>query len=77
MFTRHDNITANFRHQTYFVQLGKGDTCVHFMLGKLFIHVKHGGGSIMMWGCFFFFLSARTRETKKLRVEGKMDGNKY
>ena len=34
--------------------------------------VKHGGGSIMLWGCFS---SAVTR--KLVRIEGKMDGAKY
>ena len=33
--------------------------------------VKHGGGSIMLWGCFS---SARTG--KLVRVDGKMDGAK-
>ena len=32
--------------------------------------VKHGGGSIMLWGCF--------SETGRLvRIEGKMNGAKY
>ena len=34
--------------------------------------VKHGGGSIMLWGCFS---SARMR--KLVRVNGKMDVAKY
>ena len=34
--------------------------------------VKHGGGSIMLWGCF------SVAETGRLvRIEGKMDGGKY
>ena len=35
--------------------------------------VKHGDGSIMLWGCFFS--SARTG--KLVRIEGMMDGAKY
>lgn len=43
------NQTSDISHTLAdFVHLGKGDTCVHFIWGKLFIHVKHGGGSIMM-----------------------------
>jgi hypothetical protein len=34
--------------------------------------VMHGGGSIMLWGCFS---SAETR--KLVRIEGMMDGAKY
>ena len=34
--------------------------------------VKHGGGSIMLWGCFS---SARTGTL--VRIEGMMDGAKY
>lgn len=34
--------------------------------------VKHGGGSILLWGCF---CSART--LKLVRVDGEMDGAKY
>ena len=34
--------------------------------------VKHGGGSIMLWGCF-----AAAGTGKLVRVEGKMDGAKY
>ena len=34
--------------------------------------VKHGGSSIMLWGCF---LAARTG--RQVRIEGKMNGAKY
>ena len=34
--------------------------------------VKHGGGSIMLWGCF-----SSTATGKLVRTEGKMDGAKY
>ena len=37
-----------------------------------FITVKHGGRSIMSWGCFS---SAGTGAL--VRIEGKMDGEKY
>ena len=34
--------------------------------------VKHGGGSIMLWGCFLAAGPGRL-----VRIEGKMDGAKY
>ena len=34
--------------------------------------MKHGGGSIMLWGCFLAFVTG-----KLVRVAGKMDGAKY
>ena len=34
--------------------------------------VKHGGGRIMLWGCFL-----ATRTGKLVRIEGKMNGAKY
>ncbi|MCI4379917.1 hypothetical protein PGIGA_G00233920 [Pangasianodon gigas] len=34
--------------------------------------VKHGGGSIMLWGCF-----SPAGKGKLVRVDGKMDGAKY
>uniref|UniRef100_A0AAZ3RE88 Transposase n=1 Tax=Oncorhynchus tshawytscha TaxID=74940 RepID=A0AAZ3RE88_ONCTS len=33
---------------------------------------KHGGGSIMLWGCF-----SAPRTGKLVRIEGKMNGAKY
>uniref|UniRef100_A0AAZ3P5I5 Tc1-like transposase DDE domain-containing protein n=1 Tax=Oncorhynchus tshawytscha TaxID=74940 RepID=A0AAZ3P5I5_ONCTS len=33
---------------------------------------KHGGGSIMLWGCF-----STARTATLVRVEGKMNGEKY
>uniref|UniRef100_A0AAZ3RUP9 Uncharacterized protein n=1 Tax=Oncorhynchus tshawytscha TaxID=74940 RepID=A0AAZ3RUP9_ONCTS len=34
--------------------------------------VKHGGGSIMLWGCFSVAATG-----KLVRIEGKMNGAKY
>ena len=34
--------------------------------------VKHGGGSIMLWGCF-----SVTGIGRLVRIEGKMNGAKY
>ena len=34
--------------------------------------VKHGGGSIMLWGCFSAAVTGRL-----VRIEGKMSGAKY
>ena len=34
--------------------------------------VKHGGGSIMLWGCFSVEVTERL-----VRIEGKMNGAKY
>ena len=34
--------------------------------------VKHGGGSIMLWGCFSMASTGRL-----VRIEGKMNGAKY
>ncbi|MGH0167546.1 UNVERIFIED_CONTAM: hypothetical protein FKN15_053097 [Acipenser sinensis] len=34
--------------------------------------VKHGGGSIMLWGCF-----SSAGSGKLVRIEGRMDGAKY
>ena len=34
--------------------------------------VKHGGGSIMLWGCF-----SSAGAGALVRIEGKMDGAKY
>ena len=34
--------------------------------------VKHGGGSIMLWGCF-----SATRTGRLVRIEAKMNGAKY
>jgi hypothetical protein len=34
--------------------------------------VKHGGGSIMLWGCF-----STAGTVRLVRIEGKMSGAKY
>jgi hypothetical protein len=34
--------------------------------------VKHGGGSIMLWGCF-----SVARTVRLVRIEGKMNREKY
>ena len=34
--------------------------------------VKHGGGSIMLWGCF-----SAAEPGRLVRIEGKMNGAKY
>ena len=41
-------------------------------LSNTFSTVKHGGGSIMLWGCF---LEAETG--RFLRIEGTLNGAKY
>ncbi|MGH0167791.1 UNVERIFIED_CONTAM: hypothetical protein FKN15_052775 [Acipenser sinensis] len=35
-------------------------------------HMKHGGGSIMLWGCF-----NASGPGKLVKIEGKMDTAKY
>jgi hypothetical protein len=34
--------------------------------------VKHGGGSILLWGCF-----SAARTGRLVRIEGKVNGAKY
>uniref|UniRef100_A0AAZ3PU73 Sleeping Beauty transposase HTH domain-containing protein n=1 Tax=Oncorhynchus tshawytscha TaxID=74940 RepID=A0AAZ3PU73_ONCTS len=59
-----------FGHQGKSYIWCKHNTCHH--LKNTIPKVKHGGGSIMLWGCFS---SAETG--KQVRIEGIVDGAKY
>ena len=65
-----DETKLNFLVEIQSVMSGVSLT-LHIILVNTFPTVKHGGGSIMLWGCF-----SLAWMSKCVRIEGTMDGAK-